>query len=204
METFVGDQAAIKYARRDVKTLLDATGLCAQRRSAVQAGGNLGVFAMELASRFGGVYCFEPHGRIFRDMVHNLRDVDNVFPMQAALGAEHGGIQVTRGRRRKTHLPPHDGVTHVSGTGPIPRLRVDDLALTDLDLLVLDLEGYELWALMGADETVARCRPVVMVEINENCEFEGIKQDDVRTWLRIRGYQLALREFSDEVWTWRK
>lgn len=194
---------AIKYAVRDLKTLGRAVQLCAQTRTVVQAGGSLGVFAKHLSREFGAVYCFEPSPRIFRKLVSNVEE-SNVVLVQAALGVDRNFVSTSTTRRRKTNLPPHDGVTHVSGPGVVPTLRVDDLGLRELDLLVLDLEGQELYALMGAAATVERCRPVVMVEVCENCHFEGLVEDDVRTWLRVRGYELMFTEFSDEVWTCRR
>lgn len=199
---FVGDPVAIKYAARDLPTLRAARELCVNTRSALQAGGNAGVFADYLSGEFDDVYVFEPAASTFRDMAQNMRLTMNVHMMQAALGDERGCVGVSRERRRKVQVPPHDGVTHVSGRGTVPRLRIDDLALEVLDLLVLDLEGYELWALQGAGYTVERCRPVIMVEINENCHFEGVREDDIRTWLRTNDYQFRFREHSDEVWTW--
>ena len=196
----LGDEKALKYARRDLVTLARAASLAPRLRSVVQAGGSLGVFAQWLASRFRAVYCFEPDPRIFRMMVRNLVHDEKVVMMQAALGCERRFVATSRSRRRKVETLPHDGVTHVSGPGILPTLRVDDLGLEDLDLLVLDLEGYEHNALRGAEATIEECRPVVMIEVCENCRFEGVVEEDIRTWLRIRGYELVFRAHSDEVY----
>lgn len=202
----LGDAQAIKYARRDLETLDRAVTLAPGRRSVVQAGGSLGVFAMELADAFAAVYCYEPHPSTFRKLVHNVRHYDNVVCVQGALGYERGKVQTAKKRRRKVHLPPHDGITHVvpEEQGLIPTFRVDDLGLDDLDLLVLDTEGYEFFALKGADETIRRCRPAIMIEINENCQFYGLEQEWVRGLLRGFGYEFQFRLFSDEVWKCRR
>jgi hypothetical protein len=42
--------------------------------------------------------------------------------------------------------------------------RLDDYRLEDLDLLKVDVEGYERRVLQGAHDTLRRCRPVVIVE----------------------------------------
>lgn len=201
----IGDAPAIKYARRDLVTLDRAVALAPGRRSVVQAGGSLGVFALALSEKFEAVYCFEPHPETFWKFMQNVH-CDNVHPFQAALGVDHVRVSTSKSRQRKTHLLPHDGVTHVEPgvPGKIATLRVDDFGLDDLDVLVLDTEGHEFYALRGAEWTVERCKPLVMVEINENCEFYGIHGDDVRTWLRIRGYEFQFREHSDEVWTCRR
>jgi FkbM family methyltransferase len=199
----LGDSQALKYAVRDLATLNKAVSLTPRRGSVVQAGGSLGVFALALASEFAAVYCYEPHPATFRMLVANVPN-SNVFMTQAALGFDRVRVSTSRTRRTKTHLPPHDGVTHVNGAGLIPTCRVDDLGLDDLDLLVLDTEGQEFYALRGAQETIERCRPTVMIEINDNCKFYGLVPEDVRTWLRVWGYELEFRAHSDEVWTCRR
>lgn len=199
----MGDRDAIKYARRDLATLKEARRLTPGRLVAVQAGGNVGVFAKELARHYDAVYTFEPDPLIFRKLVFNVSERNVIF-MQAALGHDRNFVKTTRARRHKVHLPPHDGVTHVSGPGVVPTVRVDDLGLPACDLLVLDTEGSELNCLRGAASTVERCRPVVMVEINNNCEFEGIRPDDVRHWLMTADYTFVSRIHSDEIWVPRR
>jgi len=198
----IGDAAALKYAKRDLETLNRAMALAPGYGSVVQAGGSLGVFAISLGGVFDAVYCFEPHPSTFRKLVHNVSEYDNVICMQAALGCDRKFVSTSRERRRKTHLPPHDGVTHVVRglVGYVPTLTVDDLGLKNLGMLVLDTEGQEYFALKGAEKTVELCKPVVMIEINENCEFYDIDPECIRDWLRERGYRLEFCMYSDEVW----
>jgi FkbM family methyltransferase len=75
-----------------------------------------------------------------------------------ALGAKPGAI------RMRTAVAGSTGGTAVAGPGPIPLRTLDSFALTDLDLLKIDCEGYELDVLRGAAETMARERPVCIVE----------------------------------------
>jgi hypothetical protein len=59
------------------------------------------------------------------------------------------------------------GNQRVSGVGPIPTMRIDDLALPRCDLIYLDVEGEELNALKGAMETIERCKPVIVYEARQ-------------------------------------
>jgi hypothetical protein len=62
----------------------------------------------------------------------------------------------------------HDiGGVHVNGEGHIPTIRIDDLNLTDCNLMQLDVEGYELNALLGAAKTIDKFKPVLCVEFCE-------------------------------------
>jgi len=77
---------------------------------------------------------------------------------------------------------------------------VDALNLTDLDLLQLDIEGYEWHALMGARETIARCRPVIQVELREALlNRYGHPEADVRGVLTELGYKEVSRQQGSDV-----
>lgn len=191
-------QYAVKYATRDLPTLKIASGLCPHHRAAVQAGGNLGVWPQWLGDTFEAVYCFEPSPACFAELVIQAPQ-PNVFKFQAALGDNRGLVGITD--ERTDGKASHPGVTHVSGIGQIPTLRVDDLALPHCDLLSLDLEGYELFALRGAGDTIMRCKPVILIEINQHSVRYGFSPEAVREWLVWHGYQFVCREHADEVWT---
>jgi FkbM family methyltransferase len=66
----------------------------------------------------------------------------------------------------------------------IGTITIDSLDLARLDLLKIDIEGMELEALEGAAASLARCRPVVIVE--------ALKSDQVRLReiLQKHGYLL--------------
>lgn len=188
---------AVKYALRDLPTLDKAVALASGRTAAVQAGGNLGVWPDWLSRVFATVYTFEPAPDLFPILTAQAC-APNVIKFQAALGCERTLIATSADRDDGKNS--HPGVTHVSGPGTVPTLRIDDLGLQVCDLIALDLEGYELFALRGAVETVHRCRPVILVEINGRCERFGVMADQVRGWLASACYRLVFREHSDEVY----
>lgn len=201
-EAFRGDRSALKWARRDLPVLDRAIAHVARRGVALQAGGNLGVYPAHLAERFEWVVTVEPSPALFPDLVANAPQ-RNIVRLQAALGWRRGGVSVSQ-TRRDGKPDNHAGITHVKGAGMIPTIRVDDLALDRLDFLQLDLEGWELFALQGATATIARCRPVILVEINKSIGFVGLEGDDVRRLLWSFGYRFEWREHSDELYTFRE
>jgi hypothetical protein len=52
----------------------------------------------------------------------------------------------------------------VKGEGDIPMITLDSLALDEVDFIKADCEGFELFALRGAVDTILRCKPVIIVE----------------------------------------
>lgn len=195
---FQGDGRALKWGIRDLESLRAVVKMVPRHGTCVQAGGNLGVFAKYLAQYFSAVYVFEPSQELFPVMVTNAPE-PNVIRFQAALGDTPRLVGTACNRRKHGPGPIHPGLTHIDGDGIIPVLRLDDFRLPSLDLLYLDLEGYELFALIGAAITIDFCRPVIAVEINSNITYYGQTADDVRRWFAEHDYRRVTVLHSDEV-----
>jgi FkbM family methyltransferase len=197
--TFKGSPEGLKWMRRDLPYLDRIIQRVPQKRVAVQAGACLGVYPKRLAAAFGVTYVFEPSAELFPLMVTNAPET-NIVRFQAALGCDRALVGVSR-QRRDGKPTNHEGITHIAGPGSIPTLCLDDLALPVCDLVYLDVEGYELYALQGAVETIARCRPLLAVEINKNAAFLGLSRDEVRAYITdVLQYRFVERLQSDEVY----
>lgn len=164
---------------------------CRDTRVVVQAGGNAGVWPKYLASHFEQVYTFEPEPDNFACLVLNCPE-QNIHAYHAALGRTGtGGVSLSyeHGRRNL-------GAVFVSGPGPIPLMRLDDFPFEALDLIQLDVEGYETEILAGAVATLARHRPVLMVEDKGLSKIVGVPQGWSDTF---PGYRVAARVERDVI-----
>lgn len=196
--SFRGSADGLKWMRRDLPNLDRIIARVPQKRVAVQAGGNLGIYPKRMAESFEAVYSFEVAPELFPLMYANAPE-PNIYRYQAALGYEREMVG-TSSVRRDGKPGTHEGLTHISGPGRTPTLRLDDFALPVCDLISLDVEGWELYALLGASETIARCRPVIAVEINKNASYLGIDGDNVRQMITAEmHYRHVERLQSDDV-----
>jgi FkbM family methyltransferase len=127
------------------------------KRVLVQAGGNCGLFIRQYASLFDKVYTFEPDPLNFYCLNLNVTE-PNVHKIQAAVGFERKSVSIIN------EMTNHVGAAHVGGEGDIPMMRIDDLNLDVCDAIQLDIEGYEIFALLGAEQTIKRCQPIVVFE----------------------------------------
>ncbi len=123
----------------------------------VTAGANQGMYARLYANYFKSVYAFEPDPLNFHCMVMNTQR-DNIIKMQAALGSEPGFITVNRLTMENT------GMHTVSNGGIIPILTLDSFNFNVLNLLQLDVEGYEIEVIKGGVHTINRLKPVIVLE----------------------------------------
>lgn len=192
--------AAFAYAQRDVRTIAQVMPFVTDTSACIQAGACLGVFPKHLANLFGAVYSFEPDPELFRKAVIHAGE-HNVRWFNAALGVRRDMVKTECRRRDGSTRPTHAGLTFTSLGGITPTLRVDDFGLPTLGLLQLDVEGGELAALQGARDTIARCRPVIMVEVNKQVTHSGITEDDLRAHVLGLNYTFRFRSNSDEVYT---
>jgi FkbM family methyltransferase len=167
-----------------------------QFHTAVQAGGNTGVWPNFFAQHFARVYTFEPEPLNFQCLVANCPD-PRIVKYQAALGNDARRVHMTypAGMRNM-------GACQVEAGGDIPMRRLDDCQLTHCDLIQLDVEGYELPALLGATETIARCQPVIMVEDKGLSEKYGVPRGWAAAptgFLATRGYRLVEQIHRDWI-----
>lgn len=161
-------------------------------RTVIQAGGNVGVYPAHLAQRFSHVHSFEPDPANYACLAQNLElNGGNVKAYMAALGEENGTCGLA------AFTPGNNGAIRVSGEGNTPVRTIDGLGVQDCDLIWLDIEGYELNALKGAEKTIAACRPAVIIEENNLPELHGIAPGAARAWLEARGYQRRVRYGND-------
>lgn len=123
----------------------------------VQAGGNCGFYPKKYSTIFQQVYTFEPEWLNFYCLCHNVPE-PNVIKSQACLGHESKLVSLNVFEKNR-------GKTHISGTGNYPVYLIDNIGLEICDLIHLDIEGYEYFALLGSEKTIKKCKPVIVVEM---------------------------------------
>jgi FkbM family methyltransferase len=135
-------------------------GLCAKRRTALDIGANVGLWSRDLVDNFAKVVAFEPVA-IFRECLEKNVTGANFFISPLALGDHdtQATMIITEGNSGHSHLDPA-----TLGTGDVQVVKLDNLNMEDVDYIKIDCEGYEYRVLQGAEQTVKRCRPIMVIE----------------------------------------
>lgn len=143
-------------------------------RTAVDIGCRDGEYTRYLQHHFAHTWGFDP-----RPMLNFCFNVDlrKVTHFACALGDEQTSIQMFGGTHRVV-----DGRMHT-----VPCFLLDQFHLQEVDYIKIDVEGFERKVLIGAEETIMRDRPLIVIEQNdvrlpEEAPFAA------RLWLEERDY----------------
>ncbi|MDZ7887760.1 MAG: FkbM family methyltransferase [Pseudomonas sp.] len=149
--------------------------LCDAGATAVDIGANIGLTSLALSGicHDGKVIAIEPVPRTFELLNKNLVETGapNVSTFNVAVGAGEGSVSMYVDER---NLATSFVVDIDSGSSQeIPMTSLDSLvsrlAIERLDFIKMDVEGCELEVLKGAENTLNRFKPIVMLEMNHWC-----------------------------------
>ncbi len=110
-----------------------------------------------------------------------------------AVGAEEGELPFFIDLRESGYssLCPPEGDKHIEKI-VVPVRRLDDLiGVETIDIIKIDVEGFELAALRGTEAIVARCRPTIMFESGPG-EVGGHSKIALWEWLDRAGYAVLV------------
>jgi len=188
-----------KHGERELRLLRH---LCMRDRDAIDVGANVGTYIHFMKRHARRVYAFEPVPWLAEALVRKFAPRVVVRPI--ALSRE-AGTAVLRipvvGGMRVTGLASLAGAA-ASGDGfeeiEVATRPLDEVFAGDVGFIKIDVEGHEEAVLDGAARTIARCRPRLLVEIEESRTPGALAR--IRAFLRrfnYRGYFLHGRA----VWT---
>ena len=104
-----------------------------------------------------------------------------------ALGEQERTVKMTTNERSSNHISD-------TGDRSVPMIRLDDY-VRDADLpapdwIKIDIEGMELPALRGAEQTLRKSHPPIICEINQISGRYGSKVSDLIGYLGSLGYSI--------------
>ena len=187
------DQSCWNYMQLQPDLALLVSKHVENKNVVVQAGGNCGFYVKQYAELFQTVYTFEPDPVNFYCLNLNVTE-ENVFKYQACIGESHGTVGLD-------NFMSDVGATHVKGEGRVPVLLIDDLNLTSCDLIHLDIEGFEIFALRGARKTIETFKPVICFEHHDawSARYEyGL--NELENEIFRFGYKFIGRAHNDKIY----
>jgi FkbM family methyltransferase len=140
-------------------------------RVSVDVGANKGVYTWLLKDCSRAVYAFEPNPKMFSFLRRLEGERVSVSPIALSNETGTATLRVPRHRRggfsnqgaSLSNVKVADDYMGVE----IDARRLDDLDIRDVGFMKIDVEGFEQAVLEGANETIARDRPNLLIEMEE-------------------------------------
>lgn len=140
-------------------------------------GANIGCTALLFGESAAQVHAFEPSPSTFSYLARNVAAAGfgHVQVHNFGLGAQDGEMSLSFSPNNRSGGFVSEGVTTGNGhTVETIRIRTLDeaaaaLGIERVDLMKIDVEGFEGHVLRGGAQTLARHRPVVTMELNHWC-----------------------------------
>lgn len=173
------------FLERDIyleKWELPETKLCAQiiekNMVVFDIGANIGYYTLlfsKLAGETGIVYAFEPIKKYYEHMLFHLKinKVQNVRPEKLILSSTEGKLTIFPGESSaRIDLPQGDQSAwkkHLQETVETTTLDryVQKNEIAKLNFIKIDVDGHEVAVLKGAEESIKKFYPVILLEFCE-------------------------------------
>lgn len=176
-----------------------ALSLVKNFNGAIDAGANYGIMSYRLNEKFSKVYAFEIEPEVRECLKKNVEkfNLNNVIVYDYGLSDKEESVSLN-------YLKNTFGTyvnRNVPGTHPCR--PIDTLELSNIDFFKIDCEGYEPFILKGAEDTIKKCKPVILMEEkNYSKKYYGTEGNLAVDLLLSWGYKIAYQWPKDCVMVW--
>lgn len=181
------------YEDHTIKRLLS---VCSDEDVFYDVGAHEGIYSLVVKRHVPGarIIAIEPLADRLRTNL-GLNQASDVCVIEAALGDGLGEVVITTDRRASNYVSRRgrrlvrvETIDHLVATGFAPPT-----------ILKMDIEGYELFALLGAQQTITVHRPLILLEMNASLLRFHASADPIVQLLTRHGYTLYAQTDSHLV-----
>jgi len=168
----------IKYCEsqtKKMKTVIDVGAWCGTWAKAIEP------FAKK-------VIAFEPDKTHFECLQRNC--TVNCTPRMEAVGAQLQEVSLTEDNFTQAK--------RVDEKGNIRMITLDHMEYEDVDMIKIDVEGYEMEVLKGATKTLESVK-YLMIELNNNTKKYGSNNIEVEKYIVSLGFKVLMEHWPDKV-----
>lgn len=174
------------------KCLLKFTDYCVDKNKRfnhiLDIGAWVGTWSMAMNKFCGRVVAFEPDSLHYECLVKNVSD--DIETHQLAVGSEQKLISLSEDNFTQSK--------RIIGEGSIPMITIDSMKLDDVDLIKIDVEGYEMEVLKGAVNTLEGVS-YLMIELNNNTKKYGSSNIEIEKHIQSLGFRPLIEHWPDKV-----
>ena len=156
----------------------------------VDIGANIGTVTLEASKKIGNsgkIFSFEPHSKIFEFLKGNVQhnNCKNIKLYDFALGEKHSEIYFS-----DELTDEHNAIQHEKNGTLVQMRTLDEIIPNDLkiDLMKIDVLGYEKFVLLGAEKTLKNTTCIHFPAIEIFYKKYGYIYKDVFDILKNHGF----------------
>jgi FkbM family methyltransferase len=157
-------------------------------KNVIDIGAWCGTWAKAMEPYARKVIAFEPDKIHFECLMKNA--TINCDPRMEAVGSEEKYISLTEDNFTQAKRIGKSGNTRM--------VTIDSFDYKEVDLIKIDVEGYELEVLKGAEKTL-RNTQYLMIELNNNTKKYGSSNYEVEKLIKDLGFKLLIDHWPDKV-----
>jgi len=192
--TVQADEAFTGNSDRNARTLLGMMGDPAQLHRVIDCGAWIGQWSL-MHRHAEHVEAFEPNPDILPLLEHNIQSCPQIHLHRTALSNQPG--------RTALRYESHTGTCHMWPEGHAQDIEVrtlDSYQFSDVDIIKIDVEGMEVPLLQGAEQTIRRNRPWILIEGNESPGRYGRSKRDFLQLLTSWGMTRVYKRWPDQIY----
>ena len=197
------------YYEKNVSHWLTKILLCSKNRVFYDIGANYGYYCLKLADSARHIYAFEPISQtnniLFKNILRN--NLNNISVYKLGLSDTRSSMEMnvysSSGNNSlfSRDLPKYSSIRLI-GREVIDLVTLDSLfqdeRLSPPDLIKIDIEGGELYALKGASEIIKKYQPALLLEYSEPLlKAAGYTKNDLLT--ELKRYNYIIYGLSEDV-----
>ena len=168
----------IKYCESQTKKM----------KTVIDVGAWCGTWAKAIEPFAEKVIAFEPDKTHFECLQRNC--TINCTPRMEAVGAQLQEVSLTEDNFTQAK--------RVNEKGNIKMITLDHMAYEDVDMIKIDVEGYEMEVLKGATKTLENVK-YLMIELNNNTKKYGSSNIVVEKFIGDLGFKVLMEHWPDKV-----
>ena len=175
-------------------------------REIIDIGANNGSFAVDFAHLVGDkgiVYSFEPQRIIYYQLCGNvfMNGLDNVYCHNIAIGDSESEVQIEKPNYFQYGNVNFGNVKvgKIEGESVlVKQSRLDYFDFKDVAFIKIDVQGYELNVIKGAEKTIQKHRPYLFVEFEDDLLQEaGTSEKELQEKIESFGY--VVKRFQEGI-----
>lgn len=199
--------------------------LCDKGKTSIDIGAAYGIYTVHIVDASRDCLAFEPHQSLtleLREMAQCLSLPIRVETIALSDVQGEANLRMLEEDVGRSTIEPENTLEDPDGSRisetTVPIRRLDDYDLDSVGFIKIDVEGHELSVLRGAIQTIRRCSPSILIEIEERHKQNAIRDVQEfffkinykgyfllnRSLLPIRQFDLKRHQNVDNIGGWKR